>query len=278
MNNILQGAYDLHIHTAPDIVPRKCDDLELAKRMSASGMKGFAIKCHFAETGARAILLQKQFPNMKIVGGIALNRSVGGINPYAVERAAQIGAKMLWFPTMDAFSYQKYHHINDAKADITEFLSLFNCYGKLKEEVYDVLDVAAKYKLVVATGHVGANEGIAAVQAARQKGIEHVVLTHADNPADSYTIEQQLQCVRMGALVEHSYFTTLKNRTPIEEIKRQIDVVGFENVFLTTDVGQPDSPYADVAMQEYIEQLESVGVMDSAIEYMIKDNPEMLIS
>ncbi len=98
-----------------------------------------------------------------------------------------------------------------------------------------------------------------------------------NNPADSYNIEQQLQCVRMGAGVEHSYFATLKNRTPIEEIKRQIDAVGFKNVFLTTDVGQVDSPYADVAMQEYIERLELVGVTESAIEYMIKDNPEMLI-
>jgi hypothetical protein len=278
MNNILQGAYDLHVHTAPDVVPRKCDDLELAQRMSVAGMKGFAIKCHFAETGARAILLQKQFPKMKIVGGIALNRSVGGINPYAVERAAQIGAKIMWFPTMDAFSYQKYHHRNDVKADIKGYISLFDCYAKLKEEVYDVLDVAAKYKLVVSTGHIGASEGIAVVQAARQRGIEHVILTHADNPADSYTIEQQLQCVRMGAVVEHSYFTTLKNRTPIEEIKRQIDAVGFKNVFLTTDVGQLDSPYADVAMQEYVERLEAVGVMESAIEYMIKENPGIIIS
>ena len=33
MSKILQGAYDFHIHTSPDVVQRKCTDLELARRL-----------------------------------------------------------------------------------------------------------------------------------------------------------------------------------------------------------------------------------------------------
>ena len=33
MEDLLKGAYDLHIHTAPDVVQRKCGDLELARRL-----------------------------------------------------------------------------------------------------------------------------------------------------------------------------------------------------------------------------------------------------
>ena len=33
LNHLLHGAYDMHIHTAPDVTPRKCDDLELAQRL-----------------------------------------------------------------------------------------------------------------------------------------------------------------------------------------------------------------------------------------------------
>ena len=46
-------------------------------------------------------------PMLLNLGGITLNRSVGGINPQAAERTAQMGEKMLWFPTLEARSYQQ---------------------------------------------------------------------------------------------------------------------------------------------------------------------------
>ena len=33
MRELLNGVYDLHIHTSPDVVPRKYSDLELARRL-----------------------------------------------------------------------------------------------------------------------------------------------------------------------------------------------------------------------------------------------------
>ena len=119
MDKLLQGAYDLHIHTAPDVVPRKCDDLELAQRLIACGMQGCAIKCHYADTSARAALLRKQFPQLDIVGGITLNRASGGLNPDAVERSAQMGGRLVWFPTLEALAYQKFHHRSDPQADLS---------------------------------------------------------------------------------------------------------------------------------------------------------------
>ena len=47
MSDILQGAWDLHFHTAPDVSPRKCTDLELAKDWMSAGMKGGVIKNHY---------------------------------------------------------------------------------------------------------------------------------------------------------------------------------------------------------------------------------------
>ena len=38
MNHILQGAYDLHIHVAPDVNQRKCNDLELAEKVREAGL------------------------------------------------------------------------------------------------------------------------------------------------------------------------------------------------------------------------------------------------
>ena len=44
MKELIQGAYDLHVHSAPDVLPRKMTDVEMAKRIEESGMAGYAIK------------------------------------------------------------------------------------------------------------------------------------------------------------------------------------------------------------------------------------------
>ena len=277
MDKLLQGAYDLHIHTAPDVVPRKCDDLELAQRLIACGMRGCAIKCHYADTSARAALLRKQFPQLDIVGGITLNRASGGLNPDAVERSAQMGGKMVWFPTLEALSYQRYQHRNDPQADLSRFLSVFDADGALLPEAVSVLEAAARNHMIVGTGHIGADEGMALVQAAAECGCQ-MVLTHADNPADMYTVEQQKSAVAQGAYVEHSFFTTFHNRTSIQDIAAQIRAVGCEHVILTTDFGQLNSPYADEGLSQYVQLLQGQGFTEGELRKMICDNPVRLLT
>ena len=190
MRELLNGVYDLHIHTSPDVVPRKYSDLELARRLAERGMAGCAIKCHYFDTAARAGLLMAQFPQLDVAGGVTLNRSVGGLNPDAVERSAQAGGRMVWFPTLEAQSYQRYQHRNDPEAGLSRFLTVCDEEGKLLPQALEVLDIAARHHMVVGTGHVGAEEGMALVRAAAERNCT-IVLTHADNPADCYSVEQQ---------------------------------------------------------------------------------------
>lgn len=276
MDNLLHGVFDLHIHTAPDVTPRKCSDLELARRLQAAGMAGCAIKSHYADTAGRAAVLQELYPELRIAGGITLNRSVGGLNPQAVERTAQMGGRLVWFPTLEAREYQRYRRGNDG-SDLSPFLTVWDEDGKLLPQVYEVLEVAARYHMVVGTGHLSAPEGLAVVRAAREQKVERVVLTHADNPANQYTLEEQRRAVEQGALVEHCYFTTYYQRNPLEEIIRQIQGVGCENVILSTDFGQPASPYSDQGMLEYMQRLLEAGISQSDLEQMTSTTPRRLL-
>ena len=65
---------------------------------------------------------------------------------------------------------------------------------------------------------------MALVRAAAERSCT-IVLTHADNPADCYSLEQQEEAAALGAYVEHCFFTTFHGRTPIGEIARQIRAV-----------------------------------------------------
>lgn len=277
MKDILKGVFDIHVHTSPDVQPRKCSDTELAERLARAGMAGCAIKNHYFDTAGRAALVQALYPNLIIAGGIVLNLSHGGINPRAVEKLGQMKGKMLWFPTMDARAYKQFHSHNK-ECDLSQYITILDKNENLIQPVHEVLDIAREYNLTVGTGHLGATEGMALVREAKRRGVKHVVLTHADNPASRYSIEQQAEAASLGVMIEHSYFTTYYNRTPLEEIIRQIKYVGCEHIILSTDFGQEASPYSDEGMAEYMEKLIENGIPQEAVRRMACVNPPAVLT
>lgn len=277
MSNILSGAYDMHVHTSPDVSPRKSTDLEMAKEWESAGMKGGVIKCHFSDTTGRAAILSALYPKLKIYGGLVLNRQAGGINPDAVERMAQAGGKYLWFPTMDSKSYQMHHVKNNTQKDLSQYLSILDENGKLLPKVYDVIDVAAKYDLIVGTGHIGGKEGLPLVLEAARRGVKRIVLTHAENPATFFSTDDQKRCVAAGAMVEHSFFTIYHNRVSWESVMDQIRIVGTENTYLVTDFGQINSPGSAEGLEMFAEGLIERGFTENDIDKMIRKNQERLL-
>src|ERR1051325_1177512 len=83
----LEGAYDLQTHVAPDLIERRIDDIDCSKEFLAHGMRGLVLKSHYIQTGERAKVVTKSVPGIQAFGAIALNHSVGGLNPVAVEIA-----------------------------------------------------------------------------------------------------------------------------------------------------------------------------------------------
>src|SRR6202790_1769799 len=98
----LQGAYDLQVHVAPDVIERRIDDIGLAHEFLKRGLKGFVLKSHYFPTAERAKVVTKAGPGIQPFGPITLNHSVGGLNPVAVELSGRSGAKIVWMPTVDA--------------------------------------------------------------------------------------------------------------------------------------------------------------------------------
>lgn len=277
MNELLEGVFDLHFHTSPDIGPRKYTDLELAKEWESSGMRGGVIKGHYSDTTGRAAIISALFPSLTVCGGLALNRQAGGINPDAVERMSQAGGRFLWFPTLDSLSYQKFHHREEPEADLSRYISVCGEDGKLLPEAYDVLDIAAQYDLVVGTGHIGEREGMPLVREAFRKGVQNVVLTHAENPATRFSVEAQIECAKLGALVEHSFFTVYHGRVSWEEVIAQIKAVGAEHCFLATDFGQMNSPGSPAGIEMFAAGLLERGITKDEIEKMLRINPGVLM-
>lgn len=291
--SLIKGAYDLHVHSAPDVLPRKMDDIEMAQRVIDSGMAGYAIKSHYFCTSERAELIRKLYPSCDAVGTITLNSAVGGINPTAVEMAGRSGAKLVWFPTCDS-QHELSHVFNgdpnkklpywaqiilQMKEDGIQAptISLLDD-GKLIAPVYDVLDIIAKYKMILATSHISHDETFALVKEAKKRGVEKIIITHVDFPSTFYTVEEQKELVKLGAYMEHCYTTWATGKVDFETTMEQIKSIGSEHVILATDLGQKTAVYPDEGLMEFAKRLCEEGKMsETQVRQMTVDNPTLLL-
>jgi len=74
---LVRGAYDLHVHSGPDVMPRGIDDIALAQRFREVGLAGYVIKSHYVPTAERAAVIRSAVPGVDVLGSISLNRAVG---------------------------------------------------------------------------------------------------------------------------------------------------------------------------------------------------------
>ena len=293
MKELIQGAYDLHVHSAPDVLPRKMTDVEMAKRIEESGMAGYAIKSHYFCTAERAKIINEMFPKCHAIGAITLNSAVGGINPTAVEMAGRAGTKIVWFPTCDS-KHEMAHVFNGdpnkklpywAKIVIEmreagiepPTICILDENGKLKDEVYDVLDVIAKYNMILASSHLSHEETFALVKEAKARKVERIVITHVDFPTTFYTVEEQKELLKYGAYMEHCYTTFATGKVDFAETLNQIKAIGPDHVILGTDLGQKTAPYPDEGLEEFATKLYENGFSADDVRKMTMKNTTALV-
>lgn len=75
---LIRGAFDMHIHSAPSLFPRLMDDFELSAELQSYGIRGGVIKSHAGCTASRATIANKHSgKNTRLYGSLTLNYFVG---------------------------------------------------------------------------------------------------------------------------------------------------------------------------------------------------------
>src|ERR1043166_6744370 len=191
----LAGVSHIHVHADPDSVPRSIDVLDIARLAQERGMRGLLLKNHYESTASMAYLVRKLVPGIEIFGGIALNRTVGGVNPAAVERMTQVKGgwgRVVWMPTFDAENQVRFSNENRPFVSVSK-------NGHLLPEVQQVLALIARHKLTLATGHSSPQEDLMLIRAAKEAGVSRIVVTHAMLAPVKMNVEQMKQAAAMGA-------------------------------------------------------------------------------
>lgn len=288
----IQGAYDLQVHVAPDVIERRIDDLDLAKEFLAHGLKGFVLKSHYIPTAERAAVVTKAVPGIEAYGAITLNHSVGGLNPVALEIAGRSGNKIVWFPTVDAANETagRLDGPNDklpfwakiqreiAAAGITRPpMTVLNGEGKISEDARQCLELIAKHDMILATGHLGRHEIFPLVKEARAVGVKRIIVTHAEFPSQNLTAEEQIALADLGAIIEHCFTTYHTSKCPWETVFANIRAVGIERTMLATDLGQKTNPPVAEGYAEFAQRLLEAGFTGKEINQMAATIPGSLV-
>jgi len=281
--DLLRGAYDTHVHVAPDTVERSVDDLTLARRFLQWGMAGFTLKSHYGSTAERAAVVRAAVPGIDCRGAIALNRAVGGLNALAVEVAAREGARTVWLPTVDAVN-ESHEREAPAGAKVPVWVELqldlraagieiepvpvVADTGYALPEAHAVFERIAAHGLVLATGHLGRDEIFAMVDAARADGVTRIVITHPEFPSQSLSVEDQVALARRGALLERCMTTPHTGKIDWETWIDHIRGCGPEHSVLCTDLGQVFNPPVQDGMAIMVDRLLAAGLSDEEVHVM----------
>jgi hypothetical protein len=169
----IEGAVDLHVHSAPDVDRRRFNDLELARAARDAGMGAVLIKSHQNSTVERAWLVAQCVPGIRVYGGLVLNETVGGLNPAAVRLALKLGARQIWMPTRSARNHRLYN--GEAGG-----ISVLDHDGQLLPEVEEILRDVSQAGCILGTGHLSPEETSILVEASQRLGMPKILVTHPE--------------------------------------------------------------------------------------------------
>jgi hypothetical protein len=144
--------------------------------------------------------------------------------------------------------------------------------GAVLPETRAVFERIAHHGMLLATGHLARDEIFAVVDAARQAGVEEIVITHPEFPAQNLSVEDQQALADRGALLERCMTTPFTGKVAWEQWIENIRACGPEHSVLSTDLGQVFNPAVEDGLGIMVDRLLDAGFNDEEVQVMAVAN------
>jgi hypothetical protein len=289
-DSLLVGAVDLHQHPGPSPFPRRMGILDAARDASAAGFRAIVAKSHHHSMVPDILALRTAGLaelSTEVYGGIALNRTVGGLNPYAVELALRMGGRMVWFPTLSSAAHVEHHqHHHDTgfptpEVDLrpNEIISILDEQGAVLPEVRDILSVIAAEDAVLTCGHLGITESQRLIDAALEAGVRRILINHPCFVVGA-SVEQAAAWARQGVFIEHCavmYFGRPERRRELDELLSFIKAAGVGQTVISSDSGQKSNPLPVTLYRRAVRGLLDAGVAEADVRQLVGANAGQLL-
>ena len=250
------------------------------------------LKSHHAITADRATLI-RDVPRHQLLRRHRPEQPDRRAQPDGTEIAARLGAKVCWLPTCDSANEQAAAAglLDESKmpywmsiarelraAGIAgEWLTVTDGHGKVLTEMKQCLDVMAKYDMVMATGHIAPAELELVIKAAKEAGVQRIIVTHPEFPTTHLTVEDQKNLVQYGVYFERVFTTPHTDKCTWEETLNNIKEVGPETTICATDLGQTTNPGLEEGFEIFIGKMLDDGWKEADIKRMTQHNAAALL-
>lgn len=289
-DGLLVGGVDLHTHPGPSPFPRRMSILDAATDAATVGFRAIVCKSHHHSMQTDILALEPAGlaeTGVQAFGGVALNRTVGGLNPYAVELALRMGGRVVWFPTISSVAHLEFHkshqHTGFPVAGIplrdNEPISVVDDAGALVSRAQDILSVIAAESAILNCGHLPADEIDVLVPAAVAAGVERIVISHPDFIVGASPERVGAWC-RQGAHVEHCLAMVVKNPSDgagVEKVAGYLSEAGVGQTIFSSDLGQKNNPLPITAYRRMVRRMLDVGTAEEDIRAMVGGNAAQLL-
>lgn len=285
--DILKGILDIHVHAGPSVANRELDAAGMLKEAAAAGYRGFLVKDHYFPTcmGARMVQEHCDAQGVEIYSAMALNNAVGVFNAMAVDAAVNMGAKIIYFPTVSSKNHIDHHKggfVGAGKMSVPEKPVVYvDENGVMDPAAVEVLKLIAEKDVVLGTGHGTAWEIGHLVEKALEVGVKRILVNHPQFHIGA-TYEQMAEWAGLGAFIEMNVcvFTSGSRLGSLDDqvIAGMLKAVPLERLILDSDMGQRGNGSPVEGMYRFIRLLmDKFGLSEADINRIAKENPAALL-
>lgn len=283
---LLQGAVDLHVHSGPSTMPRQVDHFQAAEEAAAAGMRGVLFKDHHYSVAPFIPMMKRVLGhlNVEMYGGLVLNNTTGGLNPFVVDAQLKQGAKLVWMPTAQAANHIRSSHRKQRLASNVSLkpspgITVVDAYGEVLDEVKQILDSIAEFDAILSSGHLHVWEIWKLFHEAKKRGVKRLLVNHPMYGLH-FTYEDIKEMAQFGALIEQSACLYIDSRFNVfspEELREHILAAGVAHSSIGSDLGQVDNPTPVEGMRQAIKLCLALDFTEDEVRMMVRDNPARLI-
>jgi hypothetical protein len=289
-DRLLEGAVDLHCHVDTELslvhFRKAAAEWDWLPEVERAGVRAVVLKSHLWPTTSMAPHLAELYDGpVQVIPSITLNHAVGGLDPWAVEAALGLGARVVFMPTWGAANDaarggfgtrlgQVFQSFDPARHAT---LTVLDEQGELSDDVQEILRLVRTRDAVLSTGHLGGHEALAIAREAASIGLGKVIFGHPLSVSVGASTELVHEVAAAGAYVEFCWPTVAPGRHAPADVVRLVTELGPDRVLLTSDFfgGQQSSPSA--LLRLFLGTLYDAGMTEELIAKGIRDNPARLL-
>ncbi len=284
---ILKGIIDLHVHAGPSVANRAVDAADMLKEAVVAGYRGFLVKDHYFPScmGVKMVQEHCDAKGVEIYSSMALNNSMGLFNTLALDAAINMGAKIIYFPTVSSKNHIDHHKgnfVGAGKMSVPEVPVVYvDENGVMDPAAVECLKIIAEKDVILGTGHGTAWEIDHLVEKAVELGVKRILVNHPHFHIGA-TYEQMTKWAKMGAYIELNVcvFTSGSKLGTVDDqvIADMLKAVPLSNIILDSDMGQKGNGSPVEGMYRFIRLLmDKFGLSEADINLIAKENPAKLL-